>query len=570
MYTVFLSILNRAYTASVLILIIFALRLLLRRFDRIPRWCYPLFWTIAAVRLVLPFSIPSSLGLLPRTLFVYPEITPDAYASHPTVDTGSGSITRAIQPVVDSVLAPGNGNIVNPMYVYTVFAAWIWAAGIAVMLLYLVLSAIRMRRLLREAVPYRENVWLCDHVHTPFLFGIVRPRIYLPSAMGVAGNVPADTVETVIRHEKAHLSRFDHIAKPAGFLILAVYWFCPTVWLAYVLFCRDLEYACDARVIAGLDAEGRKGYSNALLSCATGEKLPICPVAFGENSVKGRIRAVLSYKKPPFWCILVVIMTAIVLAVCFLTSPRETADPIPDETTNETQSEPMIHFTFGEDGTQTAYPTKSGATIVLRNGEEDAPDAEEPFYEDADFVYVFPQIISDRITVTLSDGSSVGITEALQKGYITLDDLTRTGIAYNKAAKSPEQKLMDTLIASIRCAYGQITFSIPESDGEWSLHIAGAYVIADEEVAVSGAENADAGQFVMSSHFLEDTVWESGKSYTFDYGKVDGKTAWYRSLEMDIVYDGYERTVSLTALFPEALTGGAENTMPDMNVVPIS
>ncbi len=567
MYTVFLAILNRAYTASVLILIVFVLRLLLRHFDRIPRWCYPLFWTIAAVRLVMPFSIPSPLGLLPRTQLVYPEIIPDAYASHPTV----GSVTRAIQPVVDSILTPGNGDSVNPMYVFTNVAAWIWAAGGVVMLLYLAVSTIRMRRLLREAVPYRENIWLCDHVHTPFLFGIVRPRIYLPSAMGVAENDDStDTVEAVIRHEKAHLSRFDHITKPAGFLILAVYWFCPTVWLAYILFCRDLEYACDARVIAGLDTEGRKSYSNALLSCATGEKLPICPVAFGENSVKGRIRAVLSYKKPPFWCILVVIVTAIVLAVCFLTSPREAADPIPNETTNETQSEPMIHLTFGEDGTQTLYPTKSGATIVVRNREDDAPDAEEPFYEDADFVYVFPQIISDRITVALSGGSSVGITEALQKGYITLDDLTCTGIAYNKVEKSPEQKLVDKLISSIRCAYGQITFSIPESSGKWSLYIAGAYVIADGEVTVSGAGNADAGQFVMSSHFLEDTVWETGKSYTFDYGKVDGTDAWYRSLDMDIVYDGYERTVSLTALFPEALTGGAENGMPEMNVVPIS
>ena len=230
----------------------------------------------------------------------------------------------------------------------------------------------------------------------------------------------------------------------------------------------------------------------------------------------------------------------------------------------------MIHLTFGEDGTQTLYPTKSGATIVVRNREDDAPDAGEPFYEDADFVYVFPQIISDRITVALSGGSSVGITEALQKGYITLDDLTCTGIAYNKVEKSPEQKLVDKLISSIRCAYGQITFSIPESSGKWSLYIAGAYVIADGEVTVSGAGNADAGQFVMSSHFLEDTVWETGKSYTFDYGKVDGTDAWYRSLDMDIVYDGYERTVSLTALFPEALTGGAENGMPEMNVVPIS
>ena len=568
METLFLTICNRAYAASVLILVIFLLRLLLRRVSRIPRWCFPLFWTLAAIRLILPFSIPSPLSLVPSVKLLDPAVV--QYAQSPTVDTGISAVNNAVNPVLGTVLAGDPGNSVHPMYVFTVLAAWIWAAGIIVMILYLVFSAIRMRRQLREAVPYRENVWLCDHVHTPFLFGIFRPRIYLPSAMGAAENASMDAVEAVIRHEKAHLARLDHIAKPVGFLILAVYWFCPTVWLAYILFCRDLEYACDARVIAGLNAEERKSYSSALLSCATREKLPVCPVAFGENSVKGRIRAVLSYKKPPFWCILAMIVTAIILSVCFLTSPREMAEPISDETTNETQDEPMIHFTFGEDGTQTSYPTKSGAAIVLRNREDDAPDAEEPFYEDADFVYVFPQIISDRITVALSDGSSVGITEALQKGYITLDDLTRTGIAYSKVEKSPEQKLVDKLIASIRCAYGQITFALPEADGEWNLHIAGAYVAVDGEAAASGAENTDAAQFVVSCHFLEDTVWESGKSYTFDYGKADGRTAWYRSLDMDIVYDGYERTVSLTALFPEALTGGAENTMPEMNVVPIS
>ena len=288
METLFLAICNRAYAASVLILIIFLLRLLLRRVSWIPRWCFPLFWTLAAIRLILPFSIPLPLSLVPSAKLLDPAVV--QYAQSPTVDTGISAVNNAVNPVLGTVLAGDPGNSVHPMYVYTVLAAWIWVSGIIVMLLYLMLSAIRMRRQLREAVPYRENVWLCDHVHTPFLFGIFRPRIYLPSAMGAAENASMDAVEAVIRHEKAHLARLDHIAKPAGFLILAVYWFCPTVWLAYILFSRDLEYACDARVIAGLNAEERKSYSSALLSCATREKLPVCPVAFWENSVKGRIR----------------------------------------------------------------------------------------------------------------------------------------------------------------------------------------------------------------------------------------------------------------------------------------
>lgn len=568
MQKLFLALCNHAYAASILIIVIFLLRLILRRIHRIPQWCFPLFWTIAAVRLLLPISIPVPFSLIPSARLFDPAVV--QYAQRPTVDTGISAVNNTVNPLLGTVLAGEPTNSVQPMYVLSEIAAWIWLFGTVVMLVYLVVSAIRMHRRLREAVPYRDNVWLCDHIGTPFLFGVVHPRIYLPSAMGMEGG--SQHMDAVIAHENAHMRRRDHITKLVGFLILAVYWFVPTVWLAYYCFCRDLEYACDAHVIAGLDREGRKRYSEALLSCASRERLSVCPVAFGEKGVKGRIRAILSYRKPPFWCILAVIVAAIVLAVCFLTSPRETVEPPVDETTDGTQVGPTLRFLFDENGIyQSMYPTTSGVTLVVQQSEDPAPDAEEPFYEDADGVYSFPQTIRDRITVSLPDGSSIGVTEALYAGYITLDDLTRAGIAYNVVKKTPEQKLVDTLVSSIRCAYGQITFTLPESQGEWSLHIAGAYVLPDGEMTLSGVEpgNTAGVNFSMSRHFLEDTIWEPGKSYAFDYGKVDGKTAWYRSLEMDIVYNGYECTVSLTALFPEELTGGAENAMPEMHIVPI-
>lgn len=566
MDVIFLAVLNRAYAASVLILVVFLLRLLFRRVGHIPQWCFPLFWMMVAVRLVLPFSIPSPLCLIPSAK----PLTVDAvrYAAHPTVDTGISFVDQAVDPMLERAFAPAAGESVNPLYVYTVAAAWIWIAGICVMLLYFAVSTIRMRRRLREAIPYRDNIWLCDRVRTPFLFGIVHPRIYLPSSME---NAPPEETDAVIRHENAHLSRLDHITKSAGFLLLAVYWFCPTVWLAYLLFCRDLEYACDARVIAGLDTEGRRSYSNALLHCAAREGLHGCPIAFGENGVKGRIRAVLSYKKPPFWCILAVIMTAVVLAVCFLTAPGEDEGPTPAEAADSTQTGPAIRFAFDENDTrQTLYSTASGAAIVVQQRDEPAPAAEEIFYEDADAVYSFPQTIGDRITVSLPDGTSVTVAEALRQGYITLDDLIRAGIAYNRAEKSQAQKYIDKLIASIRCAYGQITFTLPESDMDWELHIAGAYVVTNGRLTASGTStSAENTEFVQSRHFLEDEKWKSGRSYTFDYGKVDGSSAWYRSLDMTVVCGNTETTIPLTVLFPEELTGGANHTMPKMHVTPI-
>ena len=228
MQKLFLVLCNHAYAASILIIVIFLLRLILRRIHRIPQWCFPLFRTIAAVRLLLPISIPVPFSLIPSARLFDPAVV--QYAQRPTVDTGISAVNNAVNPLLGTVLAGEPTNSVQPMYVLSEIAAWIWLFGTVVMLVYLVASAIRMHRRLQEAVPYRDNVWLCDHIGTPFLFGVVPPRIYLPSALGMEGG--SQHMDAVIAHENAHMRRRDHITKVVGFLILAVYWFVPTVWLA--------------------------------------------------------------------------------------------------------------------------------------------------------------------------------------------------------------------------------------------------------------------------------------------------------------------------------------------------
>lgn len=411
MIEVFLSICNHAYAASILIFLL----LLLRPFLRRVQWYYPFFWGIVAVRLMLPFSIPSPFCLVPSTNLITPDTV--QYAQQSTIDTGIASINGAVNPFLDTVSAGNPMASVNPMYIWTITAAWVWISGFAIMIMYLFFSTLRVRRCVREAVLFRENVYLCDHIATPFLYGIIHPHIYLPSAMRTGTDAQ---IEAVLCHERTHQRRLDHITKLVGVLLLSVYWFVPTVWIAYFCFCRDLEYACDASVIAGLDTDGRKMYSETLLSFAVQEKYSACPIAFGENAIKGRIRAILSYKKPPFWCILLLTTATVILAACFLSSPAQ----------------------HTEDGT--TIDPETIESLMWKQNDADFTDAWiYPLYEDADDLYPYPAILSDRITIVLPDGMSIGIIDALHMEYIPLDDLTCAGIPCYRTEEAPVQRRID-------------------------------------------------------------------------------------------------------------------------------
>lgn len=312
---IFLKILNMSIAASWLILAVVLLRFVLKK---APKWIAVLLWGIVALRLVVPFSFESALSLIPSA---------ETFNAHniqyetPAISSGIPAVNNAVNPVLGETFAPNFVGSINPLYIWTLVVSASWLVGIAAMLLYAVISYVRVRRSVAERVPYKENIFLCDHVKSPFILGLVRPKIYLPSSMDTTA------MEPVVAHEKAHLARRDHWWKPLGFLILSAHWFNPLCWVAYVLLCRDIEMACDEKVIRQMDLDGKKQYSTALLECSVQRRLvTICPLAFGEVGVKERVKKVLNYKKPAFWLIVAAVIACAVVTVCFATNPTRSQE----------------------------------------------------------------------------------------------------------------------------------------------------------------------------------------------------------------------------------------------------
>lgn len=313
---IFLKLLNLSISASWLVLVVLALRLVLKR---APRWVNVLLWGMVALRLMLPFSIESALSLIPSAETLSPEVV--QFDPAPTITSGVELIDNAVNPSLSESFAAAPLASVNPLYVWTYLAGWVWLIGLAAMLLYALVSYLRLRRRVSASIPLRENIYVCDEVASPFILGIVHPRIYLPSALDEAQR------GSVLSHERAHLARRDHWWKPLGFALLAVYWFNPLLWLAYTLLCRDIELACDERVLCGMDAGQVKDYSSALLACSVPRRmLAACPLAFGEVGVGARVKNALRYKKPAFWVVAASVAVCVVVAVCFLTNPRTDTD----------------------------------------------------------------------------------------------------------------------------------------------------------------------------------------------------------------------------------------------------
>ena len=316
MDTVFLSLLNRSMAAGWLILAVVALRLPLKK---APRWITAALWGLVAVRLICPFSFESRFSLLPRADAIPPAALT---AKHPAVGSGSSFL----DPSLSESLAPQEIASVNPLQVLLFAASLLWIAGMLVMLLYALVSSLRLGRRVREAVRLRDNLWVCDHIPTAFIRGVLRPRIYLPSTMKEADRT------CVVLHEQAHLKRRDPLWKSLGFLLLAVYWFHPLLWLAYSLLGRDIELACDERVLRECGPEIKRPYASALITYSVSRrKTAGIPLAFGEAGVKARVSHVLRYRKPALWISIAAVAACIVTAVCLLTNPAANLRDILDE-----------------------------------------------------------------------------------------------------------------------------------------------------------------------------------------------------------------------------------------------
>ena len=311
MTDIFLGFLNRSLAAGILILAVVLVRLV---FKKAPRWLLCALWALAAVRLVCPVSIESVLSLIPSAEPVQPEIIVSA---QPAITSGIPAVDAIVNPPLAAAFTPSPAQSANPLQIWTFVAACVWLAGIAALLLYAAVSALRLRLRVRTAVRLEQSVYQSEFVPSPFILGVIRPRIYLP--YGLEPNAQ----EMVLAHERAHLRRGDQLWKPLGYLILTAYWFNPVCWLAYILFCRDVEAACDEKVVRELGEGCKAAYSRALLACSVPRKLiTACPLAFGETGVKSRIKSVLNYKKPAFWLVLAAVIASVAVAVCFLTDPK--------------------------------------------------------------------------------------------------------------------------------------------------------------------------------------------------------------------------------------------------------
>ena len=320
MEMVFIRLLNMSISASWLILAVVLLRRILKG---APKWIRCILWGLVALRLIFPVSVESIFSLLPTAETIPQDII---YAENPVIHTGVTAINSVVNPYLSDNMAPDAGVSVNPMQIIMNLGAVIWAVGMIGMMIYAGISYLKIRNRVSASLPARENIYFCDYIDTPFVLGIVRPRIYLPSALAEEENA-----SLVVAHEKAHIRRHDHWWKPLGFLLLTVYWFNPVIWVAYILLCRDIELACDEYVVSHLEEEEKCAYSDALLACSIGRNrgglhhniISACPLAFGEVGVKDRVKAVLHYKRPAFWLVVLGVIGCIIVALCFLTNPKD-------------------------------------------------------------------------------------------------------------------------------------------------------------------------------------------------------------------------------------------------------
>ena len=310
MSELFLKIVNMSISASWVVIAVLTLRFCLKK---APKWVNVLLWGIVAVRMVFPFSIESVLSLIPSAETISPTIMME---QSPSVQTGVPALNHVINPVISGSFTPAPGASANPLQIWIPVLAGIWLFGIAALFLYSAVSYWRLRRKVCEAVILRGNIYQSEKVCSPFVLGIIKPKIYLPYHMD------SREMDHVIAHEQTHIRRKDHWWKPLGFLLLTTHWFNPLMWLSYILLCQDIELACDEKVIRKMSNEQRADYTQALVACSVDRRLiTACPLAFGEIGVKERVKSVMNYKKPAFWIVLASVIVCAVIAVCFLTNP---------------------------------------------------------------------------------------------------------------------------------------------------------------------------------------------------------------------------------------------------------
>lgn len=338
MSDIFLGVLNLSIAAGWLILAVIILRLVLKKG---PRWIFCLLWGIAGFRLICPFSLESIFSLVPSW-----ETVPKAimYEQEPSIDSGIDMINKAVNPILTHSFAPSYAMSINPMQTVIFLLTVVWLAGAALMLVFMLVSWFRLGRRMRTATLLTGNIRQSEYVKSPFIMGIWKPQIYIPYHLG------RSDFENVIAHENAHIERRDHLVKPLAYLILTIYWFHPLIWIGYFLLCRDIELACDEKVIKAMDENQRKDYSKALLACNISRRSPaFCPLAFGEVGIRERAMHIKAFKEPGHWVIMASAGACAIVAAGFLTNPAPTPFGAVYRIDNIVYSSPLYSFSYTEE-----------------------------------------------------------------------------------------------------------------------------------------------------------------------------------------------------------------------------
>ena len=521
MTTVFVRIVEMSLAASIIIIAVLFLRLLLKK---APKWISVLLWGIVAFRLVCPFTIESVLSLMPSEEVINTEILTHA----------------ATEVVIDVEEMPTNTVIteksVDNLQLVVNIICYVWIAGVAVMLAYTIFSYWRLKKKIGTAVLLRDDIYQSENVVSPFVLGIIKPKIYLPF------NISEQNAENVIAHERAHLSRKDHLWKPFGFLVLTLHWFNPLVWLGYVLLCRDIELACDEKVVENFDNEKKADYSQALLSCSVNRRvISACPLAFGEVGVKNRMKTILNYKKPAFWIVVVSIVLCTVVAVCFLTSPIEkdekeiTPDPnfyteydgvylTIDSVGTESDGNKIFNVVWHNDTDKVVYYGES-YSIEYKNGDEwEIVDTGEIYFNEIAYLLKPNSVAKMTYGTSIADVSKKGLYRIALRfsvegegGYCmwlqfeVKEDKKETGNAENSIehlkAKFPHYfdlprgKGLEVYIWQLAeghysCGLGLHTNMVTPKEWIWNLHTSPATI--EEMRAIVASYNIPKNQVVIT------------------------------------------------------------------------
>lgn len=357
MIELFLSLVDISIKASWLVLVVLLIRCLFRR---IPKWILCVMWLFVGIRLIMPFSIQTFLSLLPSSKTIHTSIK----QTLPTVHTGIQNIDIQINQLLDT------NNIVNAnktdyLTSLLLVLSIVWIIGVICMGIYTIYSYYNLYKNVQVSLHYKDNVYMCDDIDTPFILGVLKPKIYVPTYL------KEDMLYSVLQHENMHLKRKDHYYKPIGFILLTLYWFNPILWYAYILLCNDIEAACDEAVVKDMNKEDKKLYLEALLTCSVNRyAIKACPIAFGESDVKSRTKNIVKYKKPTFIITFLSILLCLFIGISFLTDPNSNRiTDIDDPASNETLFNNIYRIEYTSNN-KTIYISKEHSDKIVNKLKE--------------------------------------------------------------------------------------------------------------------------------------------------------------------------------------------------------